>query len=428
MRRSVSARRNIFLSAILVLSLSACAQRDATPPGNDGVRTGIDVLEADHFAELTAMAQHHGGKLRLGLLTNQSGVDANGRRTIDVLLHDAPQAVPGLTLTTLFSPEHGISGAYDQPTVPSSSDAATGLPVVSLYGSTDAARRPTEDSLRQLDAVAIDLQDMGVRFYTYEAVVRYFLEAASKTGTQIILLDRPNPISGALVQGPISDPGTESYVNSIAIPVRHGMTLGELARYDNVQLHLRAPLTVIAVQGWHRRDWFDATGLLWVNPSPNLRDLEEAALYPGLGLVETTNISVGRGTDTPFELLGAPWVDARELAHYLNGRQIPGVRFVPVDFAPAKPYPCAGQACHGVRVLLLNRDILDAPELGIEIAAALHHLYPSQFQLQKMSILLANKSVLEAIDHGEDPRRIAAEWRSGLKVFLQQRQSALLYH
>jgi uncharacterized protein YbbC (DUF1343 family) len=171
MRRSVSARRNIFLSAILVLSLSACAQRDATPPGNDGVRTGIDVLEADHFAELTAMAQHHGGKLRLGLLTNRSGVDANGRRTIDVLLHDAPQAVPGLTLTTLFSPEHGISGAYDQPTVPSSSDAATGLPVVSLYGSTDAARRPTEDSLRQLDAVAIDLQDVGVRFYTYEAVV-----------------------------------------------------------------------------------------------------------------------------------------------------------------------------------------------------------------------------------------------------------------
>ncbi|HTV15491.1 MAG TPA: DUF1343 domain-containing protein [Acidobacteriaceae bacterium] len=391
------------------------------------MKTGIDVLEADHFGELAVLARSHGGHLRLGLLTNQTGLDAEGRRTIDVLFHDAPQAVPGVALTTLFSPEHGISGAFDQPSVPSSTDGATGLPVVSLYGSTDAARRPSLDSLRQLDAVAIDIADVGVRFYTYEAAMRYFLEAASQTGTEIVILDRPNPITGSLVQGPISDPGSESYVNSIAVPVRHGMTLGELGRYDKAQLHLSVPLTVVAVQGWRRGDWFDATGLTWANPSPNLRDLEQTALYPGLGLVETTNISVGRGTDTPFELLGAPWIDGRALAGYLNRRSLPGVRFYPIDFTAEKPYPCAGEVCHGVHVLLTDRNALDAPEMGVEIASALHHLYPEQFHLDKMNTLLANRTVLDAIAAGTDPRIIAQSWRAPLAAFESRRRAALLY-
>jgi uncharacterized protein YbbC (DUF1343 family) len=422
-------RRRSYCAPVLWLLLAtlASAQHSRSAVPASSVKTGIDVLESDHFAELAKLAQRHGGHLRLGLLTNQTGVDADGHRTIDILFHDAASAVPGLTLTTLYSPEHGISGSYDQPNVPGSTDTSTGLPVVSLYGSTDAARRPSEESLRQLDAVAIDLQDVGVRFYTYEAVVRYFLEASSKTGADIVVLDRPNPISGSLVQGPVSDQGTESYVNSMPIPVRHGMTLGELARYDNVQLGLHALLTVVTMQGWHRRDWFDATGLRWVNPSPNLRDLEEAELYPGLGLVESTNISVGRGTDTPFELLGAPWVDARQLALYLNQRRIPGVSFMPVDFAPAKPYPCAGETCHGVRVLLLHRELLDAPELGIEVAAALHHLYPEQFHLEKISTLLANQAVRDGIASGKDPRQIAASWRCALQTFLRQRQAALIY-
>lgn len=335
--------RLCILPLAAVLSL-APAPAQSPMPRTGVVKTGIDVLEANHFRELDTAAQRHNGRLRLGLLTNQCGVDAEGRRTIDVLLHDAAQAVPGLTLTTLFSPEHGISGVLDQSNIASTTDPSTGLPVVSLYGSTDAARRPTPDALHQLDAVAIDLQDVGVRFYTYEAVVRYFLEAAAKTGTEIIVLDRPNPISGTFVQGPISDPGSESYVNSIPIPVRHGMTLGELARYDNQQLNLHAPLTVIALQGWARSDWYDATGLLWVDPSPNLRDLNQATLYPALGLVETTNISVGRGTDTPFELLGTPWIDARALALYLNRRRLSGVRFVPRRLHPTEAVSLCGPA------------------------------------------------------------------------------------
>jgi uncharacterized protein YbbC (DUF1343 family) len=406
---------------------AAQSSATASARGGEAVKTGIDVLESNRFAELVVLVRRHGGRLRLGLLTNQTGVDAAGRRTIDVLFHDAPAAVPGLALTTLFSPEHGISGSLDQPNVPSSTDTATGLPVVSLYGNTDVARRPSLDSLHSLDAVAIDIADVGVRFYTYEAAMRYFLEAASQTGTDIVVLDRPNPITGSLVQGPISDPGTESYVNSIAIPVRHGMTLGELARYDKAQLHLSVPLTVVAVQGWRRGAWFDATGLTWVNPSPNLRDLEEAALYPGLGLVESTNISVGRGTDTPFELFGASWIDGPVLARYLNQRGIPGVRFYPIDFTAQKPYPCAGAICHGVRVLLVDRQLLDAPEMGVEIASALHRLYPDQFHLQPMNTLLANRAVLDAIAAGTDPRIIAQSWRAALAAFELQRRAALLY-
>jgi uncharacterized protein YbbC (DUF1343 family)/CubicO group peptidase (beta-lactamase class C family) len=397
------------------------------PARNGEVKTGIDVLESDGFQEFAEMARRHGGELRLGLLTNQTGIDAEGRRTIDVLFHDAEQAVPGLTLDTLFSPEHGIAGAYDEPTVPNSSDAATGLPVISLYGTRDADRRPSLDSLRKLDAIVIDLQDAGVRFYTYEAVVRYFLETAAQTGTEIVVLDRPDPITGSFVQGPTSDPGAESYVNSIPIPVRHGMTLGELARYDKQQLQLQTALTVIPMQGWQRGDWYDSTGLTWMNPSPNLRSPEEATLYPGIGLIETTNISVGRGTDTPFELVGAPWIDARALAQFLNHRQLPGVRFVPVDFIPQKPFPGAGETCHGTRILVIDRSVLDAPELGVEIASALHRLYPEKFELRKMSTLLANQTVLDAIAAGQDPQRIAEDWRAALDAFEQQRQKALIY-
>lgn len=405
-------------------SLSGLRRRAAR---NAEVQTGIDVLESDHFAELATLAQHRNGRLRLGLLTNNTGVDAAGRRTIDVLQHDAAAAVPKLTLTTLFSPEHGISGSYDQPGVPNSTDASSGLPVVSLYGPKESDRRPPLDTLRNLDAVAIDLQDAGVRYYTYEAVLRYFLEAAAQTGTEIIVLDRPNPVTGAFVQGPVSDPGTESYVNSIPMPTRHGMTLGELARYDDQQLNLHAPLTVIAMKGWQRGDWYDATSLNWIDPSPNLRDLEEAALYTGLGLIEGTNISVGRGTDTPFEIFGAPWIDARALASYLNRRDLPGVRFYPLDFTPAKPYPYAGQVCHGLRVLLTDRNVLDGPELGIEIASALHHFYSDQFQLQKMNTLLASRAVLDAIAAGEDPEHIAEDWRPQVEAFERRRQAALLY-
>ncbi len=394
---------------------------------NGSVSTGIDVLEADHFAELAALASKHGGTLRVGLLTNQTGLDAQGRRTIDILAHDAESAVPGLKLKLLFSPEHGINGALDKEGIGNSTDQETGLPVTSLYGNTTAERHPSLDTLRSLDAVIIDLQDAGVRFYTYETVVKYFLEAAGQTGTDIVVLDRPDPVGGSFAQGPMSDAGKESYVNVAPIPVRHGMTLGELARYLNGEYKLRARLSVVAMKGWQRGDWFDDTGLTWTNPSPNLRSSQEATLYPALGLIETTNISVGRGTDTPFAYVGAPWINGRALAHALNARFLPGVRFVPVNFTPQSPYPYAHQLCHGVELTVTDRNILDTPELGLEIASTLHKLYPDQYHLSKIDTLLVNRSVLDALLSGRDPQRIAEDWQQDLRNFEAKRKPYLLY-
>jgi uncharacterized protein YbbC (DUF1343 family)/CubicO group peptidase (beta-lactamase class C family) len=405
-------------------SLSGMRRR---PARNGEVETGIDVLEQDHFAELATLAHKHGGTLRVGLLTNQTGVDASGKRTIDVLVHDAESAVPGFQLKVLFSPEHGINGVLDTTNIHSTTDPVTGLPVISLYGPTDSDRRPPLASLRSLDAIIVDLQDAGVRFYTYETVVRYFLEAAAKTNADVVVLDRPDPLGGSFIQGPISDAGRNSYVDAMNIPVRHGMTMGELAAYMNSELGLHAPLTVVRMKGWQRGDWFDSTGQTWINPSPNLRNLQEAALYPALGLIETTNISVGRGTDTPFEQIGAPWIEQRELARYLNKRYLPGVRFVPVAFTPRAPYPYAGQVCHGVGIIITNRNVVDAPELGLEIASALHKLYGGKFQLAKIDTLLANAGVLHALLDGEDPQRIAEDWQPSLRRFELLRKPYLLY-
>ena len=380
---------------------------------NGSVQTGIDVLETDGFSALK-------GK-RVGVLTNQTGVDSGGRRTIDVLAH-----APGVQLKAIFSPEHGVTGELDTEKIGNSRDAATGIPVYSVYGATDAARRPPADVLKQLDAVVIDIQDAGVPFYTYETTLGYFLEAAAKIGVAVIVLDRPSPIGGAFVQGPVSEPGHENFTNYGPIPVRHGMTFGELAQMFNVEHHIHAKLTVVAMQGWMRGDWFDSTGLEWRNPSPNLRSLTEATLYPGVGLVEGTNISVGRGTDTPFELLGAPWINGHELAQYLNAREIPGVRFVPITFTPSSSN-YAGQMCRGVNFVLTDRDFLDAPELGIELASALHSLYPQQWHVEKMIDILANETVYKALLGGEDPRRIALDWQDGLAGFKKIRERYLIY-
>ena len=380
---------------------------------NGSVLTGIDVLESQDFAILK-------GK-RVGVLTNQTGVDSSGRGTVDVLTH-----APGVQLTAIFSPEHGVTGELDTTHVGNSRDAVTGIPVYSVYGGTDQARRPPFDVLKQLDAVVFDLQDAGVRFYTYETTLGYFLEAAAKAGIQIIVLDRPNPISGTLVQGPLSEPGRENFTNYGPVPVRHGMTLGELAQMFNAEHNIQAKLTVVAMQGWMRGDWLDSTGVEWVNPSPNLRSLTEAALYPGVGLVEGTNISVGRGTDTPFELLGAPWINGRELAAYLNARQIPGVRFVPVTFAPTSSN-YSGQPCHGVNIVLTDREFLDAPELGMELASALLKLYPQQYHIAKIIDILASEGVYDALLRGEDPHRIDLDWQDDLLKFEKTRERYLIY-
>jgi uncharacterized protein YbbC (DUF1343 family) len=380
---------------------------------NGSVLTGIDVLEAEDFSSLK-------GK-RVGILTNQTGVDSAGRRTIDVLAHAS-----GVQLTAIFSPEHGVTGTLDTTKIGNTRDSATGVPVYSVYGATDESRRPPLDTLKQVDTVVIDLQDAGARFYTYETTLGYFLEAAAKAGIAVVVLDRPNRITGAFVQGPLSQPGRESFVNYGPIPVRHGMTLGELAQMFNAEHNIHAKLTVISMQGWMRGDWLDSTSLEWTNPSPNLRSLTEATLYPGVALVEGTNVSVGRGTDTPFEVLGAPWINAHELSQYLNGRQIPGVRFVPISFTPTASN-FAGQLCHGVNLVLTDREVLDSPELGMELASALAKLYPQQFHTEKMLDILANQNVYDELAHGVDPHRIALNWQDDLQKFLQVRGKYLIY-
>jgi uncharacterized protein YbbC (DUF1343 family)/CubicO group peptidase (beta-lactamase class C family) len=385
---------------------------------NGMVRSGIDVLEAHNF---DVIAGAGGTKKKIGVLTNQTGIDLQGQRTIDVLAH-----APGVALTAIFSPEHGVTGTLDTTDINNSRDSAAGVPVYSVYGAKKAERRPPLEVLKTLDAVVIDIQHAGTRFYTYEASMGYFLEAAAQVGIDVVVLDRPSPITGSFVQGPMSDPGRESFVNYYPEPLRHGMTMGELAQYYNGEGKINARLKVVPLEGWVRGDWYDATGLQWIAPSPNLRTLSENTLYPGVGLIEGTNVSVGRGTDTPFELLGAPWIKGRELAQYLNARNISGVRFVPTSFTPTTSN-YSGQKCEGVNLVVTERNALDSPELGIELAGALRKLYPDQWHMEKLIDLLVNQSVYDAIAQGQDPRRIAQDWQPALDEFQKIRQKYLIY-
>jgi uncharacterized protein YbbC (DUF1343 family) len=385
---------------------------------NGQVLNGIDALEQHNFDAVRVPGVT---TTRVGLVTNQTGLDAQGRRTIDILAH-----APGLQLAAIFSPEHGILGTADTTAISNAKDPATGVTIYSVYGETDVQRRPSLDVIQNLDVIVYDTQDVGVRFYTYETTLGYFMEAAAKAGKRIVVLDRPNPINGAYVQGPVSDPGQESFTDYYALPVRHGMTVGELAKLFNAEKFIRANLTVVPMTGWNRGDWFDSTGQLWVNPSPNLRDLNQAVVYPGVALVETTNVSVGRGTDTPFEVVGAPWINGKDLAGYLNARMIAGVRFVPTTFTP-EASAFVHKECKGVNIIVINREVLDAPQLGIELAAALHKLYPQLFDMTRLNLLLANQTAYAALLSNEDPRRIADDWREALDRFMVVRTRYLMY-
>ncbi len=406
------------------------------------ILTGVDVLEASHFALLADTAQHQ-TPFRLGLLTNQTGQDAQGRRTVDILAADLPKTLPNAKLTTLFSPEHGIFGQQDTEHLHAENDPATGLHVTSLYGPHDSDRRPSHAQLQDLDAVVIDLQNAGVRFYTYDAVVGYFLEAAAAERRiynhplRIVVLDRPDPLGGVAVQGPVSDAGLESYTNYMPLPIRYGMTIGELARYINGVKQLGAALTVVPMQGWHRAEFYDATGLPWINPSPNLRSLAAAVLYPGIALLEMTNVSVGRGTATPFELFGAgstagapAWFHAAAVVAMLNARNIPGVRFEATTATVADDvnhYPFHGQTIEAVHLVTTDRVLLNSPELGIELLSTLHSLYPAQFQIARAMRLVANQVTLDALTRREDPHTIVTGWQAALAAFKAQRQPFLLY-
>jgi len=379
---------------------------------NGHVETGIDVLEAEDFAPLAG--------LRVGLITNHTGRDRDGRRTID-LLHRAR----GVKLEAIFGPEHGSTGtAAEGARVDSSRDPKTGLRVYSLYGETT---RPTDKMLDGLDTLVFDIQDAGVRFYTYITTLAYAMEAAAKKGLAVFVLDRPNPINGFSVEGPVLDRDLTSFVGYFPMPVRHGMTVGELAEMFNAENHIGVKLRVIKMRGWERADWFDETGLAWINPSPNLRRLTATTLYPGVAMIEGANVSVGRGTDTAFELFGAPWVDGRKLAEYLNKRQIQGVRFLPIEFTP-RSGPFAGRQCQGVSLVLLNRLALDAPALGLEIASALYRLFPNDFEIDQTLPLVGSRRVVEGIKKGHDPRTIVLHGFDALEQFRKIRSKYLLYH
>ena len=386
---------------------AAGRDRAATTDGN--VLTGIDVLRAEQFARLKGR--------RVGLVTNHTGRARDGATTID-LLHTAP----GVTLVALFSPEHGIRGILDEK-VPSSVDEKTGVTIHSLYGET---RRPTAEMLAGLDTLVVDLQDIGARIYTYISTMAYVMEAAAPRGIKVVVLDRPNPINGWQIEGPMLDKDATSFIGYYPMPMRHGLTLGELARLLNAENKIGADLDVVAMSGWRRDMWLDATGLPWVNPSPNMRNLIQATLYPGIGAIEGTNISVGRGTDTPFEQIGAPWIDGTRLAAELNAAKLPGIRFYPVAFTPASSKH-AGQACGGVFMVVTNRDALRPVRVGVEIAATLLRLYGDRFEFGTSDKLLGSREVLEQLRRGAASDTIAAAWAAGEATWRLLRARYLIY-
>jgi uncharacterized protein YbbC (DUF1343 family)/CubicO group peptidase (beta-lactamase class C family) len=378
---------------------------------NGSTMTGLDVLEAQKFQPLV-------GK-HVGLITNHTGVDRAGRRNIDLMRQ------AGVTVTALFSPEHGFRGREDRPGIQDSEDASTSVKIFSLYGNT---LRPTPEMLRGIDALVYDIQDIGARFYTYETTMAYALEAAAKAGIPFYVLDRPNPITGTRVEGPLLDPDKTSFVGYFpGLPVRHGMTVGELARLYNVERKIGANLTVIAMQDWHRGDWLDATNLPWISPSPNMRSLNAALLYPGLCLLESSkNYSVGRGTDSPFEQIGADFIGGRELAAYLNQRQVPGVRVYPTSFTPSESN-FKGVHIEGVRFIVTNRELFDSTRLGLEVAAALERLYPGKIDLTASKRLIGSDDVIRRLQEGEDPRAIQESLVDAVAAFNNLRQAYLLY-
>ncbi|HXG52846.1 MAG TPA: exo-beta-N-acetylmuramidase NamZ domain-containing protein [candidate division Zixibacteria bacterium] len=377
--------------------------------GAGPVRVGVDRLVEQDFAPLAGR--------RVGLITNHTGVDHAGRRTIDLL-----SGTRRVGLKAIFSPEHGLAGGSEA-RVPSTVEPVTRIPVHSLYGS---VRRPAGRMLEGIDALVFDVQDAGARFYTYITTMAYAMEAAAKRGIEFFVLDRPNPINASAVQGPVLDPDLKSFTGYFPMPVRHGMTAGELAAMFNGEAGIGARLRVLEMTGYRRTAWYDETRLRWIGPSPNLPTLAAAVLYPGVAMVEAANVSVGRGTDVPFQVVGAPWIDGAELADYLGRRKIPGLSFKAASFTPGSDR-YRDRLCHGVRLIVEDREQLDTPALGIELASALYRLYPGQFELEKNLALVGARWVLQAIKEGRDPKAIARAWAPSLEAFGRVRAKYLLY-
>jgi uncharacterized protein YbbC (DUF1343 family) len=403
-------------TAAVVLSLTASglfawpSGATAKRSGRPGrVQVGVDVLESEKFAPFR-------GK-HIGLITNHTGLDAQGRSTVDLLSHAA-----GVQLVALFSPEHGLAGNNDD-RVSSTKDAATGLPIYSLYAET---RRPTDAMLQGIDTLVFDVQDAGVRFYTYTATMAYCMEEAAKHNIAFYVLDRPNPLGGEIVEGPVLDADKTGFTGYFALPVRYGLTIGELAQFFNAENHINCELHVIAMKNWHRNYFFESTGARWVPPSPNLRTLKGSILYPGLEILQNAGVSVGRGTETPFEEFGAPWINGDEVAADLNARQLPGLRFTGQPFIPVVGL-YGGQRCGGVAVRVTDKQTVRSMRMGVEIATILKKLYPTQFDPAKLVFLVAHAGTIRQLQDGALPEQIVASWESQLHDFDALRRKYFLY-
>jgi uncharacterized protein YbbC (DUF1343 family) len=373
------------------------------------VQTGLDVLEAQKFAPLR-------GK-HVGLITNHTGLDSQGRSTVELLSH-----APSVQLVALFSPEHGLAGRNND-RISSTKDPSTGLPVHSLYGETV---RPTDEMMQGIDALVFDIQDAGVRFYTYTVTMAYCMEEAAKRNIPFFVLDRPNPLGGEIVEGPMLDADKTNFVAYFPLPVRYALTIGELAQLFNAENHIGADLHVIAMKNWHRNYFFESTGIKWIPPSPNLRTIKGSILYPGIEILQSAGVSVGRGTEAPFEEFGAPWLNGDEVAEALNTRNLPGVHFAGKPFIPiAGLY--AGQRCGGVSIRVTDRAKVRAMRAGLEIAAILQRLYPKQSDASKLIELVGNSDTVQQLQAGVAPEKIVASWSAALSTFDQMRRKYFLY-
>ncbi len=382
---------------------SACSH----PPY--AVDTGVDVLRANDFALLR-------GK-RVGLIANATSRARDGTPTAVLL-----RAARHVHLKALFSPEHGLSSDREG-RIAGGKDPGTGLPVHSLFGPT---RRPNAEMLKGIDSLVFDLQDVGTRFFTYMSTLRQVMQAAAEHGIWVVVLDRPNPINGFHVEGPIGDREVETFVNYHPLPVRHGMTAGELAQLINAERGIGAELHVVRMKGWRRGDYFEQTGLRWVNPSPNIRSPAGALLYPAVGLLESTNLSVGRGTDSPFEVLGAPWLASLELVAALRGADLPGLMFMAVEFTP-RSGPYRGQLCHGVRMVVTDRQTFRPVRTGLEIARQMLRLHRQHWKVWELQRLLASRAVMQALLAGRNTAALQRLWEGELQRFLNRRRMFLLY-
>jgi uncharacterized protein YbbC (DUF1343 family) len=354
---------------------------------------------------------------RIGLITNHTGVDFQGKTTIELLAHAS-----GVQLVALFSPEHGIAGHADEK-IATSKDPSTGLPIFSLYGD---HLRPTDEMLQGIDALVFDVQDAGVRFYTYTATMGYCMEEAAKHGIAFYVLDRPNPINGDTVEGPMLDADKTAFVAYFPVPVRYGLTIGELAQLFNTENHIECELHVILMKNWHRNYFYESTGIRWVPPSPNLRTLKGSILYPGLEILQNAGVSVGRGTEAPFEEFGAPWIDGEEVSQALKARNLPGVYFVNQPFIPVSGL-YAGQRCGGVGIRVTDRAAVRSMRIGLEIATLLQKKYPEHFDVTKTILLLGNDATLKQLQAGTPAEQIIASWSKELAEFNQVRRRYLLY-